>query len=33
MAVSHRDAEFVLAINTGWANPEETESRLAHNLA
>jgi len=34
MAVSHRDAEYVLAINTGWAEPEDTESQMkwTHDL-
>lgn len=28
MAVSHRDAEYVLAINTGWKNPSDNERRM-----
>ena len=28
MAVSHRNAEYVIAINTGWANPQDTEKQI-----
>lgn len=28
MAVSHRDAEYVIAINTGWADPQDTEQQI-----
>jgi len=28
MAVSHRDAEFVLAINTGWKNPDDNKQQM-----
>lgn len=28
MAVSHRDAEFVLAINTGWKNPDDNKEQM-----
>jgi hypothetical protein len=28
MAVSHRDAEYVVAINTGWADPQDTEKQV-----
>lgn len=28
MAVSHRDAEYILAINTGWKNPEENTTQV-----
>ncbi len=28
MAVSHRNAEYVVAINTGWANPQDTEQQV-----
>jgi FAD/FMN-containing dehydrogenase len=28
MAVSHRNAEYVLAINTGWADPQDTEKQV-----
>jgi hypothetical protein len=28
MAVSHRNAEYILAINTGWPNPADSESRI-----
>lgn len=28
MAVSHRKAEYILAINTGWPNPADSESRI-----
>jgi len=28
MAVSHRDAEYVIAINTGWADPIDTKSQI-----
>jgi hypothetical protein len=28
MAVSHRDAEYVLAINTGWADAADTEAQM-----
>lgn len=28
MAVSHREAEYVIAINTGWADAEESEKQI-----
>jgi FAD/FMN-containing dehydrogenase len=28
MAVSHRNAEYVIAINTGWADPQDTEKQV-----
>lgn len=28
MAVSHRDTEYIVAINTGWPNPEDSEARI-----
>jgi FAD/FMN-containing dehydrogenase len=28
MAVSHRNAEYVIAVNTGWADPQETEKQV-----
>lgn len=28
MAVSHRNAEYVIAINTGWADPQDTEKQI-----
>ena len=28
MAVSHRNAEYVIAINTGWADPKDTEKQI-----
>jgi FAD/FMN-containing dehydrogenase len=28
MAVSHRNAEYVVAINTGWADPQDTEKQI-----
>jgi FAD/FMN-containing dehydrogenase len=28
MAVSHRDSEYVIAINTGWADPQDTEEQI-----
>jgi FAD/FMN-containing dehydrogenase len=28
MAVSHRNAEYVIAINTGWATPEDTKKQI-----
>jgi hypothetical protein len=28
MAVSHRDAEYVIAINTGWADPQDSEKQV-----
>jgi FAD/FMN-containing dehydrogenase len=28
MAVSHRNAEYVIAINTGWADPKDTEKQM-----
>jgi hypothetical protein len=28
MAVSHRDAEYVIAINTGWADPQDNEKQI-----
>lgn len=28
MAVSHRDAEYVLAINNGWKNPEDNQQQI-----
>jgi FAD/FMN-containing dehydrogenase len=28
MAVSHRNAEYVFAINTGWADPQDTEKQI-----
>lgn len=28
MAVSHRDAEYVLAINTGWKDPEDNQQQV-----
>jgi FAD/FMN-containing dehydrogenase len=28
MAMSHREAEYIIAINTGWADPEETEKQM-----
>jgi len=28
MAVSHRNAEYVFAINTGWADPQDTEKQV-----
>lgn len=28
MAASHRDAEFVLAINNGWKNPQDSEAQM-----
>jgi hypothetical protein len=28
MAVSHRNAEYVIAINTGWADSEDTEKQV-----
>jgi FAD/FMN-containing dehydrogenase len=27
MAVSHRNAEYIIAINTGWADPKDTEKQ------
>lgn len=34
MAVSHRNAEYVIAINTGWASPQDTAAQMqwTHNL-
>ena len=34
MAVSHRNAEYVIAINTGWADPQDTEKEIqwTHDL-
>jgi hypothetical protein len=29
MAVSHRDAEYVVAINTGWADAQDSEKQIA----
>ncbi len=29
MAASHRDAEYVVAINTGWADPQDTDHQVA----
>jgi FAD/FMN-containing dehydrogenase len=28
MAVSHRNAEYIYAINTGWAEPQDTEKQV-----
>jgi hypothetical protein len=28
MAVSHRNAEYVIAINTGWADPRDTKKQI-----
>lgn len=28
MAVSHRNAEHIIAINTGWADPQDTEKQI-----
>ena len=28
MAVSHRNAEYVIAINTGWADPQDTDQQV-----
>ncbi|MFC2053405.1 FAD-binding oxidoreductase [Chloroflexota bacterium] len=28
MAVSHRNVEYVIAINTGWADPKDTEKQM-----
>lgn len=28
MAVSHREAEYIIAINSGWANPQDTEKQV-----
>jgi FAD/FMN-containing dehydrogenase len=28
MAVSHRNAEYIYAINTGWADPQDTEMQI-----
>ena len=28
MAASHRDAEFVLAINNGWKNPQDSDAQM-----
>jgi hypothetical protein len=28
MAVSHRNAEYVVAINTGWAEPQDSEKQI-----
>ena len=28
MAVSHRNAEYVIAINTGWADPHDTDKQI-----
>jgi hypothetical protein len=28
MAVSHRNAEYVIAINTGWADPQDSENQI-----
>jgi FAD/FMN-containing dehydrogenase len=28
MAVSHRNAEYIIAINTGWADPQDTERQI-----
>lgn len=28
MAVSHRDAEYIIAINTGWADPQDTQKQV-----
>jgi FAD/FMN-containing dehydrogenase len=28
MAVSHRNAEYVIAINTGWADPKDTDRQV-----
>jgi FAD/FMN-containing dehydrogenase len=28
MAVSHRNAEYVIAINTGWADPRDTDKQI-----
>jgi FAD/FMN-containing dehydrogenase len=28
MAVSHRNAEYIFAINTGWADPQDTEKQI-----
>lgn len=34
MAMSHRNAEYIIAINTGWADPQETEKQMqwTHDL-
>jgi FAD/FMN-containing dehydrogenase len=28
MAVSHRNAEYIIAINTGWADPQDTKEQI-----